>query len=139
MVFIISVVWLISAGADLSSAEEEYSHFSLGYGRLNPAAVDPKIPAPGVVTALYGLNIAKDFMPYVGTGLAYSIQPEVRLGDTAPRIKAGVAGQAGFRFMLDENAALRVDYKYLHLDPDVSHGGTKTPPQSLGVGIDIKF
>ena len=138
-------------GADKSNAEEVYKKFSLGYGNLNPAGADAKavtdamvpdaekIAAPGVLTAKYRFNLTKDFLPYVGAGLAYSIQPEVKTGDATLRINAGVAGQAGFKYLLGGNSSLSLDYKYLNLDPDVSRVGTKGPPQSLGVGFDIKF
>lgn len=126
---------VVLAGSELSCADEVSRNFSLGYGSLNSDATDPKAPSPGVLTAKYGFRLAKDFLPYVGTGLAYSMPPEA----TALRVKTGVAGQAGFRFRLGDDASLNLDYKYLLLHPDALRGGSSAPPQSLGVGLDIKF
>lgn len=138
-ILFLAIGWIASAGSGVACAEEAYKSFSLGYGNLNPAAAETRNPAPGVLTALYGFSVAKDFMPYVGTGLAYSIQQEIKPGDTTQRIKAGVAGQAGIKFLLDANSSLNFDYKYLHLETGTPHGDPKTPPQSIGIGIDIKF
>jgi outer membrane protein len=134
-----TAAWVVLTGSELSCAEEVYKNFSLGYGSLNSDAIDAKAPSPGVLTAKYGFRLAKDFLPYIGTGLAYSMPPEARPGDTALRVKTGVAGQAGFRFRLGEDAALNLDYKYLLLHPDTLRDGFNAPPQSLGVGLDIKF
>lgn len=121
-----------------SFSHAEDGRFSLGYGSLTPAPADPKVPEPGGVTAKYGFSIAKDFKPYVGTGLAYSFQPQEKSGD--PRnIKAGVAGQAGFSYLLDENSSLNIDYKYFNIAPEATRGDSKTAPQSIGVGLEIKF
>jgi outer membrane protein W len=122
----------------LSYAEDRYRHFSLGSGGLTAAPVDPKAPEPGVVTAKYGFNIAKDFIPYMGTGLAYTYQPDTRTGDIT-KFKTGVAAQFGFNYLLGTNSTLKLDYKYLAVSPDQARGDTKTPPQSLGIGLDIKF
>jgi len=138
-IFLAVVACIVLRGSNLSYAEEVYKSFSLGYGCLSPGATDAKAPSPSVLTAKYGFSLAKDFVPYVGTGLAYSFTPEVKPGDTTQRIKTGVAGQAGFKFLLGVNSSLSLDYKYLCLEPDVVHGGSSVPTQSLGVGLDIKF
>ena len=141
MTIVVLVAGILATVTDPVRAEEGYKRFSLGHGYsvLTPAVADPKHPEPGVLTALYGLTIAKDFLPYVGTGLAYSIQPDLRPGDPASRIKTGVAGQAGFKFLFDDKTSLRLDYKYLYLDTNESRGDVKAPPHSLGLGLDIKF
>lgn len=90
------------------------------------------------MTAKYGFSFAKDFKPYLGTGLAYSFQPEAKPGDTI-KIKAGVAGQAGFSYLLGGNSSLNIDYKYFNVVQGATHGDSKTAPQSLGVGLEIKF
>jgi outer membrane protein W len=122
----------------ISCAEEEGSRLSLGYTSMNLAPADPKAPAPAAVTAKYGFGSAKDFKPYLGTGLAYSYQPEAKPGDTT-KIRAGVAGQAGFRYLLGGNSSLSFDYKYFNVTPDPTRGDSRTAPHSLGVGFDIKF
>ena len=138
-IFLAVVSGVVLRDSGPSYCEEVYKNFSLGYGSLNPGVIDTKAPSPCALTAKYGFSFTKDFQPYVGTGLAYSITPEIKPGDTTQRIKTGVAGQAGFKFRLYENSSLSFDYKYLHLEPDVLHGNSCTSPQSLGVGVDIKF
>lgn len=120
------------------SAEELYHQFSLGGGRLTTAPSDAKAPEPGVVTAKYGFRIAKDFMPFLGTGLAYTYQPDNKTGDIT-KLKTGVAAQFGFSYLLGTNSTLKVDYKYLSISPEQSRGDTRNPPQSLGIGLDIRF
>jgi len=120
------------------SAEELYQQFSLGGGRLTTAPSDAKAPEPGIVTAKYGFRIAKDFMPYMGTGLAYTYQPDTKTGDMT-RLKTGVAAQVGFSYLLGENLTLKMDYKYLTVSPEQQRGDSRTAPQSLGIGLHIKF
>jgi outer membrane protein W len=142
-IFLTVVACIVLRESDLSYAEEVYKNFSLGYGNLNPVAADAKAPSPSVVTAKYGFSLAKDFWTYVGSGLAYTISLEGKPaipGDTSLRIKKGVAGEAGFKFLLGGNSSLSLDYKFLYLEPGALHGdGYSAPPQSLGVGLDIKF
>ena len=120
-----------------ATAEELYRQFSLGAGSLTTAPTDVKAPEPGIVTAKYGFRIAKDFMPYMGTGVAYSYQPDTKTGDST-KLKTGVAAQFGFSFLFATNSTLKLDYKYLSL-PDQQRGDPRTVPQSVGVGLDIKF
>ena len=124
--------------ASSGSAEELYKYFSLGGGSLTTAPADAKAPEPGVVTAKYGFKIAKDFMPYMGTGLAYSYQPDTKTGDIT-KVKTGVAAQVGFSYLLGTSFTLKMDYKYLSISPDQQRGDSKAVPQSLGIGLDIKF
>jgi outer membrane protein W len=119
-------------------AEELYRQFSLGGGSLTTAPADSKAPEPGSVTAKYGFNISKEFMPYMGTGLAYSYQPDTKTGDVT-RVKTGVAAQFGFNYLLGTGLTLKMDYKYLSVSPEQQRGDSKTVPQSLGIGLDIKF
>lgn len=121
-----------------SSADELYRQFSLAGGSLTTAPADAKAPEPGVVTAKYGFRIAKDFMPYMGTGLAYTYQPDVKTGDIT-RLKTGVAAQVGFNYFLGTHSILKLDYKFLSVSPEQQGGDSRTPPQSLGIGLDIKF
>ncbi len=120
------------------SAEELYKQFSLSGGRLTTAPADAKAPEPGSVTAKYGFDIAKDFMPYMGTGLAYTYQPDMRSGDMT-RFKTGIAAQLGFSYLLGINFTLKMDYKYLTVTPEQQRGDIRAPPQSLGIGLHIKF
>ncbi|HIJ96166.1 MAG TPA: outer membrane beta-barrel protein [Desulfuromonadales bacterium] len=132
------LVCLFAVVPRFSSAEEVVHNFSLGFGSLSLAPLDTKAPEPGIVTARYGFRIAKDFIPYMGTGLAYSYQPEVKPGDNL-KVKAGMAGQFGFRYLLGPRSTLNLDYKYLYITPEQIHSDSKNPPQSLGIGLDIHF
>jgi len=122
----------------ISFADELYRQFSLGGGSLTSAPADAKAPEPGIVTARYGFQIAKDFMPYMGTGLAYTYQPDTRTGDMT-RLRTGLAAQFGFSYLLGDNLTLKLDYKYLTVSPEQQRGDTRTTPQSLGIGLHIKF
>ena len=124
-------------------AGEAESRFSLGYGSLTqvPADIkspaDAKAPLSGLLTAQYGFGMAQEFKPYLGTGLSYSIPQDTKPGDSL-RIKTGLAGQAGFSYLLGGNSTLKFDYKILTPTPDAARD-SKSTPQSLGVGVDIKF
>jgi opacity protein-like surface antigen len=114
--------------------------FTLGSSTLQPVTTDTAGKNPGVLTAKYGFSLLKDVTPYIGTGLAYVLpQDNVITTDTSPRLKAGVAGQAGVSFNLGINSALVIDYKYLHLTNDTPNSDKGSPPQSVGIGVKIKF
>jgi len=132
------VLFAIVSSATICFGEELYKQFSVGAGSLTTAPTDVKAPEPGIVTAKYGFRIAKDFMPYMGTGLAYTYQPDTKTGDIT-KFKTGVAAQFGFNYLLGTNLSLKMDYKFLSLSPDQQHGDPRTAPQSLGIGVDIKF
>jgi outer membrane protein W len=119
-----------------SLAEDIISHLSVGHDRFTLATPDPKVAAPAVLGAKYGFSAAKGFKPYLGTGIAYSLMPEVKPSDVM-KLKTGVAAQAGASYQLGGNFSLSLDYKYMYLAPDV-HQNDSTP-QSIGVGVNIKF
>lgn len=120
------------------SAEELYKRFSLSTDNLTNSPVDANVSVPGALTAKYSFTIHKDFLPYLGTGLAYSYKPDTKTGDIT-NIKTGIAAQLGFAYILGESLTLKLDYKYLSISPDLPRGDTKAPPQSLGIGLDIHF
>ena len=124
--------------SSMGSAEEFYRQFSLGGGSLTTAPADVKAPEPGAITAKYGFKIAKYFMPYMGTGLSYTYQPDAKTGDIT-KLKTGVAAQFGFNYLLGTNLTLKLDYKYLSVSPEQQRGDSRTLPQSLGIGMDFKF
>ena len=97
--------FVILLHASTGSAEEFYRQFSLGGGTLSTAPADVKAPEPGTITAKYGFRIAKDFMPYMGTGLSYTYQPDAKTGDIT-KLKTGVAAQFGFSYLLGTNLNL---------------------------------
>jgi len=107
---------LLLLHASSGSAEELFRQFSLGGGNLTTAPSDAKAPEPVIVTAKYGFRIAKDFMPYMGTGLAYTYQPDTKTGDIT-KLKTGVAAQIGFSYLLGENLTLQMAYKFLTVSP----------------------
>jgi outer membrane protein W len=111
--------------------------FTLGSGTLQPVTTDTAGKNPGVLTAKYGFSLLKDFTPYIGTGVAYVLPQDAGLIDASTKLKTGLAGQAGVSFNLGINSALVIDYKYLRLSNDPSNSGS--PPQSLGIGVNIKF
>jgi outer membrane protein W len=114
--------------------------FTLGSGTLQPVSTDTAGKNPGVLTAKYGFSLLKDFTPYVGTGLAYVLPQEASVTDPSAKLKTGLAGQAGVSFNLGINSALVIDYKYLRLTNDPSNSDkSTTPPQSVGIGVNIKF
>lgn len=119
-------------------AEELFRQFSLGGGRITAAPADAKAPELGIVTAKYGFKISKEFMPYISTGLSYTYQPDSKTGDIT-KLKTGAAAQFGFNYLLGSNLTLKMDYKYLTVSPEQQRGDTRTPPQSFGIGLDIKF
>lgn len=122
----------------LGSGDELYQQFSLGGGSLTTAPADTKAPEPGILTAKYGFRIAKDFMPFMGTGVAYTYQPDAKTGDIT-KLKTGLAAQFGFSYFLGEHSTLKLDYKYLSVSPELPRGESRTAPQSLGIGLDIRF
>ena len=134
LLFCIIILCCTSSGF----ADELYHRFSLAGGNLTSAPSDSKAPEPAAVTAKYGFKIAKDFMPYMGTGLAYTYQSDMKTGDIS-KVKTGVAAQLGFSYLLSTNSTLKLDYKYLSLSPEQTRNDSRTPPQSLGIGLDIKF
>ncbi|GFE60466.1 outer membrane protein [Geobacter sp. AOG2] len=125
--------------AAICCADDGKEGFSLGYATLQPVATDTTDKHPGVLTAKYGFSLLKDITPYVGTGLAYVLPQETVVTDTPTKLKTGLAGQAGVSFNLGGNSSLVIDYKYLHFANDTPNSDKGTPPQSVGIGVNIKF
>ncbi|KAB0672463.1 porin family protein [Oryzomonas sagensis] len=125
--------------AAVCCAGEEKDGFSLGYGILRPVATDTTGKSPGLLTAKYGFSLLKNVTPYIGTGVAYALPQDATATDAPTKLKTGVAGQAGVSFNLSGNSSLVIDYKYLHFTNDPPTSDRSTPPQSLGIGVHIKF
>lgn len=122
-----------------SQADEILNHLSLGYDKLDGSIYsDPKAPTTKSLTANYGFNGVIGVKPYLGTGLAVTVQPDIKPGDNS-KMNAGFAGKAGLLFQLDNNTSLNVDYKYLTISPETARGDNNSRPQSIGIGLDIKF
>jgi outer membrane protein W len=129
-------VGIMLAGATPSLADDAIDHLSLGHDRFTLATPDPKVSAPAVIGAKYGFGGAKGVRSYLGTGLAYTLLPEVRQGDPQ-KLRTGAAAQAGASYQLGGNLSLSLDYKYLYIAPEAQRGDA--PPQSIGIGVKIKF
>ena len=130
------VVGIMLAVASPTPADDAISHLSLGHDRFTLATPDPKAPSPSVIGAKYGFSDVNGFRSYLGTGIAYTLLPEVKPGD-ALKLRTGMAAQAGASFQLRGNLSLSLDYKYLLIAPEAQRGDA--PPQSIGIGVQIKF
>jgi len=138
-IFVTMQACILLMGTIAAFAGDDLNRLSLGYGSLTPSRIeDPKAQQFGQLTAKYRLGSSDFFKPYVGTGLAYSYQPDVNTG-TTPKIRTGLAGQAGFSILLDEKSSLNLDYKFLDIGSDSARKNSSSPPQSIGVGLEIKF
>ncbi|MDD2366282.1 MAG: outer membrane beta-barrel protein [Desulfuromonadaceae bacterium] len=120
------------------SAEGLYGRFSLGTNDLIITTSDTDVSAPGAVTAKYGFVVNKDFMPYIGTGLAYTYHSNSKNGDIT-NLKTGLAAEFGFKYFLGSSLTLKLDYRYLSLSPELPQGDNASPPQLFGIGLDISF
>ena len=135
---VVTIACIAMLNGAVCRAGDAKDGFMLGTGALQPVTTDIAGKNPGVLTAKYGFSLLKDFTPYIGTGLAYILPQEAGVTDTSTKLKTGLAGQAGVSFNLGVNSALVIDYKYLRLTNDPTNSGNTTP-QSLGIGVNIKF
>jgi opacity protein-like surface antigen len=123
----------------VSHADEIINHFSIGYGKLNQSVYnDPKAPVTKAMTLNYGFNGLGGVTPYVGTGLAITDYPDLKPGEKT-KMNAGFTSKAGLMFELDKKTSLKFDYKYLSISPESARGENSSRPQSIGIGLDIKF
>ena len=96
----------------------------------------------------------KNFKPYVGAGVNYTLFYNVKSGDVADVTydnALGYAAQLGFDLMLDETFFINVDVKRLFLSTDVSVDASNLAPGLIipaevdinpwliGVGVGMKF
>jgi len=123
-------------GSVTALADEVIDRISLDHDRFTLASPDPKAPVTSVLAAKYGFSEANGFKSYLGTGIAYTLLPELRPSDTS-KLRTGVAAQAGASYQLGGNSSLRLDYKYLYIPADAQRGDAAS--QSIGVGVHIKF
>lgn len=137
MVAVLLLCWQLAEPGVVHAGDED-KRVSLGYGSLTPLRADPKSQQFGALTARYRLGSTGNLRPYLGTGLAYSYQPAPDPASPA-KIKAGVAGQAGFSYLLGEKASLDFDYKLLEMAPDSTRSSGSKSPQSFGVGVKVQF
>jgi outer membrane protein W len=135
------IFWIcyLVAGASTSHAEEALKRFSIGYDKLNlPTIYDTKAPVTNTVTAIYHFNNGNDLTPYIGTGLGYTLHPEIKPGDRL-KINSGLAGQAGLKYQLNKNTTVDFDYKYFNLPSESIRRNGNERPESVEFGLKIKF
>ena len=137
-IFVTMLTWIPLMGITGTFAGDDLSRLSFGYGSPTPSRIDTRTQQFGHLTAKYRLGSTEYFKPYVGTGLAYSYQPDLNPGTTT-KLRTGVAGQAGFSYLLGEKSTLNLDYKFLDLASDTVRGNSSSNPQSVGLGLEIKF
>lgn len=119
---------------------DQLERLSLGFDRLVPSADKELTATPTALTMKYGFGLLKGIKPYLGTGVAYILPSEGKPGESAPsKLKTGLAGQAGVKIDLGSSSLLKVDYQYLRVTPDPQRGDNSTTPQSIGIGLEIKF
>ena len=107
---------------------------------------------PPTLTLQYHFNPEGSFRPYVGAGLNYTsfsgvhFDPAVQtaLAPTIKKHSIGLAAQAGFDVMLNQQWSINVDVKKIQMDTEVSSRGTnvgkfKIDPLLVGVGVGYRF
>jgi len=130
------IVCIMLAASTASLADDPISHLSVGRDPFTLATPDPKVQSSSILGAKYGFSGGKGFVPYLGTGIAYTLLPEVKHGDPLI-LRTGVAAQAGASYRFGGNHSLTLDYKYLYIPADIQRG--EAPPQSIGIGVNIRF
>jgi outer membrane protein len=114
---------------------------------LDGASIGTFKHLPPTLTAQYHFMPGKQFNPYLGAGVNYTLLSKVRLLGGAARLEhdsVGLALQAGVDYQLDSRWSLNVDVKQLQLRSDVMIGGArasrvKVDPILLGVGLGYRF
>lgn len=104
---------------------------------------------PPTLTLQYHFMPEKDFSPYLGAGLNYSVfyGEDSGSGFTDLEVDGGLgyALQAGFDYWLDDNWGLNMDVKKIWLDVDASlNNGTiradvDLDPWIVGAGVAYRF
>lgn len=120
--------------------------------RSNGASIGSVKHLPPTLTLQYHFNPEGRFRPYVGAGVNYTMFSGVRFDPAvqaalAPSIKKhsfGLAAQAGFDVMLDQQWSINVDIKKVQMGTDVRSNGTsvgkfKINPLLVGVGVGYRF
>jgi len=127
------------------AAAEKSGPFSLEYCPSTPSPPSATGQTQGAVTAKFFPKHTDELKLYVGTGLAYSLSPKRNeYPDTGAGPKAGVAGQAGANYAINDTMTLNLDYKYLHLAQDAARSGTdetqsSQSPHLFGLSLRCHF
>lgn len=139
--WLILIAVIAAAGMARSAGAEENGPFSLEYCPISPSSPNVK-GTPSSLTAKFFPERTEGFNLYIGSGLAYSMplmKDEYREAGTG--IKAGLAGQAGIDYSLNDRTSLSLDYKYLHLAQDAARAGSEEPqsPHLFGLNLKCQF
>jgi outer membrane protein W len=118
---------------------DDSTPISIGYGSLTPTPTNPNWQPPSALTIKLKPQSSSDFKPYIGTGLAYRIPTQDIPHVANKEINAGLAGSAGFSYLVGKNSSLNLDYNYLYIAPDAKFVHEGKTPQLLGIGLDLKF
>lgn len=105
---------------------------------------------PPTLSAQYHFDPMGVFKPYVGVGINFTNISDVKIA--VPGVGAlnldrkswGLAYGAGADFILSKNVYLNIDVKKVHIDADVTLGGTKiskvkVDPMLYGIGVGYRF
>lgn len=134
-----------NVAAELIVATAEHEVSASGLGKLGDTWI-----LPPTLTLQYHFQPEKQFSPYVGAGINYSMF--YGEDEAAPYTKLDVDGglgwalQAGFDYWLNDNWGLNVDAKYIDLDIDArvnvganSADDVELNPWVVGVGASYRF
>lgn len=104
---------------------------------------------PPTLTLQYHFQPAEKFQPYVGAGVNYTLFYHQNAGPSIASIdydnSFGLAGQAGFDYMIDDSLFFNMDIKKVWINTDVSiNGGGVTAnvdidPLLFGIGFGYRF
>ncbi len=130
-------VFAIATSQVSGAAESE--RLSLGHTSLVSTQSDLNSSTVGAVTAKYGFLNKEEFKPYIGVGVAYSIDKEFRGSNPTTRIKTGAAYQVGFSYILNETSSLNLNYDLYTVSPESPHRQNDATPNQLGLGLKIRF
>jgi opacity protein-like surface antigen len=125
----------MSSVADAAESER----FSLGHDVLSSSESDRRSSAIGTLTGKCGTISNDAFKPFIGAGLAYSIDQELKGSNPATRVKSGLAYQVGFSYILNNKSSLDVKFDQLNIKADSHHQVNDTTPSSCSLGLKIKF
>ncbi|HEX9079902.1 MAG TPA: OmpW family outer membrane protein [Desulfuromonadaceae bacterium] len=138
--WLLLVAVIAAAGMAGTAGAEGKGPFSLEYCPVTPSSPNAK-GTPNSLTAKFFPERSEGVNLYIGSGLAYSLPPmqdEYREAGTG--VRAGLAGQAGVDYSLNDHTSLSLDYKYLHLAQDAARAGSEEPQSHLfGLNLKCRF
>lgn len=113
------------------------------------AALGSTYVLPPTLTAQYHFTPDKQFSPYVGAGLNYSMfyKEDTAAGFSDLEVEGGIgyALQAGFDYWVDDHWGANLDVKklFLNIDTKLNNGGVTADvdldPLIVGAGVSYRF